>query len=558
MRKANWLINKISSALIKGAMLLTLTLTGQVMAFDSVNIKRMEQVIQSYVDDGSFMGSVLISKNDKNLLSKGYGQANLEQNLANTPHSMFRIASISKQFTAVAILLLEQDGKLSLEDHISKYLSDTPPLWKGVTIRHLLNHRSGIADYTRLPNHSLLKTRKLSVEQLIESFKSLSLDFNPGTKMRYSNSGYVLLGQIIEKISGTTYASFIKNRIFDPLGMKHSGYDSPADTANWSSGYGSSKSGPTKAGYVDMSTVYSAGALYSTTLDLSRWLDGLFNGKLLSQKALGQMVDEIDEGGYRFGFFVSNTHGHTRYQHGGSIDGYTSELIYFPHQKITVAVLSNLFGGAPSELAPLLGELASGQPVTLKSERSEIALTNEILQSYVGTYQMEARGINTNITLVDNQLYAQLPGMPTMELYAKSSSEFFLKKLDAQIEFPEVSANNTQHLLVKLRGRSISGRKINNEKHHKMVKVESEVLAEYAGIYQVRPGFNIVITAEPEKLIAQGTGQPKLTLYPKTKTQFFAKTTDVQVEFYRDDDAQISHFLISQGPNKAKVTRINN
>src|SRR5690242_13232765 len=239
---------------------------------------RMEQIIQSYVADHKFMGAVLVARDGKMLLDKGYGFANLEWQVPDTPTTKFRIGSITKQFTAASILLLEERGKLKIDDPVKKYMPDAPAAWDKVTIFHLLTHTSGIPSFTGFSDFPTRQLQDMTPQQLVDWFRDKPLEFEPGTKWNYSNSGYVLLGYLIEKISGQSYAGFVQQNIFTPLGMKDSGYDSnSAIIERRAAGYSPGKNGePENAGFVNMTIPLSAGALYSTTEDLLRWEQGLF------------------------------------------------------------------------------------------------------------------------------------------------------------------------------------------------------------------------------------------------------------------------------------------
>src|SRR3984957_17979708 len=260
------------------------------------NLPRMEQVVQSYVSDKQFMGSVLVARGETVVLDKGYGFANLEWNIPNTPTTKFRLGSITKQFTAASILLLEERGKLKTDDPVKKYMADAPAAWDKVTIYNLLTHTSGIANFTSFPDYASTETAPTTPEKLVARFRDKPLEFQPGEKWNYSNSGYVLLGYLIEKISGTPYAQFVQENIFAPLEMRDSGYDSSAAIIKHrASGYTPSDKGPVHAGYIDMSIPFSAGSLYSTTHDLLRWEQGLFGGKLLSAASLKKMTTPFKE-----------------------------------------------------------------------------------------------------------------------------------------------------------------------------------------------------------------------------------------------------------------------
>ena len=248
-----------------------------------------------------FMGSVLVAQDGKVLLDKGYGFANLEWDVPNTPTTKFRLGSITKQFTAASILLLEERGKLKVEDPVKKYMPNAPAAWDKITIFHLLTHTSGIPSFTGFSDYESHEAQAMTPGKLVEWFRDKPLEFEPGTKWNYSNSGYVLLGYLIEKISGQSYSDFVQQNIFTPLGMKDSGYDSnSAIIAHRAAGYAPGKSGPVNAGFVHMSIPFSAGALYSTTEDLLRWEQGLFGGKVLKPESLAKMTTPFKQD-YAFG-----------------------------------------------------------------------------------------------------------------------------------------------------------------------------------------------------------------------------------------------------------------
>jgi CubicO group peptidase (beta-lactamase class C family) len=257
-------------------------------------VARLDQVVQSYVSSKQFMGTVLVGR-DKIVFSKGYGFANLEWNIPNSPQTKFRLGSITKQFTATCILLLEERGKLNTGDPIKKYMPDAPAAWDKITFFHLLTHTSGIPSFTGFPNYRSLEPFPITPEKLVALFRDKPLEFQPGEKWNYSNSGYVLLGYLIEKISGEPYAKFVQENIFTPLGMKDSGYDSnKAIIPHRASGYTPGANGPENAGFINMTIPFSAGSLYSTTEDLWRWEQGLFGGKVLTQASLRKMTTHLE------------------------------------------------------------------------------------------------------------------------------------------------------------------------------------------------------------------------------------------------------------------------
>jgi CubicO group peptidase (beta-lactamase class C family) len=236
-------------------------------ALTSDDAARMQRSIGRLVSAGHFMGSVLVAEGGKVLIDRGYGSADLELNVADSPRTKYLLGSVTKQFTAAAILLLQQRGKLKITDHIKDYLIDAPAAWDQITIFNLLTHTSGIPNYSNFPEFDATRALPASPEQLVDRFRDKPLDFPSGTAWRYSNSGYTLLGYLIEKISGEPYGRFIQQNIFDPLGMHDSGYGSnSAIIARRARGYTPGPDGaPVNADYIDMSVPYAAGALYSTT-----------------------------------------------------------------------------------------------------------------------------------------------------------------------------------------------------------------------------------------------------------------------------------------------------
>jgi len=413
---------------------------------------RMEQVIQSYVKNRAFMGAVLVARGADIILDKGYGSANLEWDIANAPTTKFRLGSLTKQFTAASILLLEERGKLKVEDPITNYLPDAPPEWGRITIYNLLTHTSGIPNFTSLPEYNTLKTANTSVEKTVASFKGRPLDFGPGEKMSYSNSGYLVLGYVIEKLTGASYGKFVLDNLFTPLGMQDSGYDSnTAVIARRASGYSPSAAGLVNAGYIHMSIPHAAGALYSTTEDLLKWEQGLFGGKIVSAVSLEKMTKPF-KNDYAFGLTSRIDKGRRVIWHNGGIDGFNTSMAYYPETRTVVIVLSNVNGPAADTLGPQLGALVHGDPVKLPGERTEIGLPASTLAKYVGAYELAPTATMT-ITLEGDHLMAQLTGQGRNPIFPESETMFFLKVVDAQLEF----AADAGYLVLHQNGRDLRG-----------------------------------------------------------------------------------------------------
>jgi CubicO group peptidase (beta-lactamase class C family) len=302
------------------------------------------------------MGTVLVARGDKVLFSKGYGFANLEWRIPNDPATKFRIGSITKQFTAAAILLLEERGKLAIDEHVKTHLPDVPAAWNRITLRHLLTHTSGIPDFINAPGFAELQPFAATPEELVAHFRGEPLEFEPGSQYSYSNSGYILLSYLIEKISGENYERFIRENLFAPLGMNDSGYDSnSAVIPHRAAGYVYGAAGFENAAFFHMSIPQGAGGLYSTTEDLLKWTRGLFGGKVLKPESLAKMTTPF-LGNYALGLSIESVAKRKVIRHSGGIDGFDTEVAYYPSDQVTIVVLSNVEADAP-EAEALTDEL---------------------------------------------------------------------------------------------------------------------------------------------------------------------------------------------------------
>lgn len=516
-------------------------------------IERMDQIVQPLVESRQFMGSVLVARADQILFHKAFGSANLEWDIANTTTTKYRIGSITKQFTSASILLLEERGKLKLNDPVKKHFPEAPTAWDRVTIEHLLTHTSGIPNFTSFPEFQKLKQFQTSPVELIGLFKDKPLEFAPGEKMAYSNSGYLLLGYIIEKISGMSYADFVQANIFTPLGMRDSGYDSNASIiARRAAGYTRSGESMLNAEFVHMSMPHAAGGLYSTTEDLLRWQRQLYGGKLLSAASLKKMTTPF-KGDYALGLAV-HTGKRKTYSHGGGIEGFNTYLAYYPDTQVTVVALANLNGVAPAELGAKLGMIAHGEKVALTHERKEISVPRSVLERYVGTYALTPQ-LNVMVTLEGDQLLTQVSGQQRVPAFAESQTHFFLKVVDAQWEFVETD-NKVTHLILYQNGREIRAQRTSDTVAQKReITLPASELQKFVGTYQLRPGFDLVFKLEGEQLILHPTGQGTDRLYAETADTFFSKVVDATIRFHRNAQGEVTHLTLNQGQFKGDARR---
>lgn len=523
------------------------------------NLARMEQVVQSFVKDKQFMGAVLVARGNDVLLDKGYGFANLEWHIPDSPKTKFRLGSITKQFTAAAILLLEERGKLKVDDSVKKYMPDAPAAWDKITIFNLLTHTSGIPNFTSFPDYRKLEPFAATPEELVTRFRDKPLDFQPGEKWSYSNSGYVLLGYLIEKISGESYAQFVQDNIFKPLGMVESGYDSnSAIIEDRASGYAPGQNGiVVNAGYIDMTIPLSAGGLYSTTEDLLRWEQGLFGGKLLSAASLKKMTTPF-KNDYAFGLGVRSVNGHEEIAHGGGIEGFNTALAYYPDEKLTVVVLANVNGPA-QEIATDLHTIAEGGNVVLTSERKVVKMDPKTFDGYVGSYQL-APGFILKVSREGNRFMTQASGQGPVEIFPEGDHDFFANVVNAQITFVTNSQGQATELILHQGGEHRHAPRVEGTtgepKEHKQVQVNTKLWESYVGNYQLTPNFSIAITRERDHLFEQATSQPKFEIFPESDKDYFLKVVDAQITFVTDAQGRATELILHQGGADQHAKRV--
>lgn len=306
----------------------------------------IDKLMQTYHDYGQFNGAVLVAESGKIVFKKGYGLANIEWNIPNEPDTKFRIASITKQITAMAIMILQEEGKLHVDDSICKYVPDCPNAWKDITIHHLLTNTSGIPNFQNFPDNDQYERLPTTVEKTVERFKYSDLRFTPGSRFGYSSSGFVLLGYIIEQVSGKSYEAVINQYIFEPLQMNNSGYDHPGTILlKRVSGYSSEGSTTHNAIHFEMDTPHAAGALYSTVEDLFLYDQALYTTQLVCEGTIDAIFREHvkigEELGYGYGWFLGQLFNRKLVMHHGAISGFRAQVFRFPDEKAFIVSLCN-------------------------------------------------------------------------------------------------------------------------------------------------------------------------------------------------------------------------
>lgn len=381
----------------------------------------MEDYMNAEFSVNDFNGSVLVVQKGKTILQKSYGMADREWSVPNTNQSKYRIGSVTKQFAAAAILRLYEDGKLQLDDKLSKYLPDYP---KGdsVTIHMLLNHTSGIKNYTDIAEFWPKSILPLSHDSMIALFKNKPYDFSPGTKWNYSNSGYYLLGVIVEKVSGKKFSTYLQDEVINKAGLKNTSMDRlDSVLAYRAKGYDKLINGRYRqAMLISMEGPFSAGAMFSTPEDLVIWTKALHENKVLSAATTTKMMTPY-MGNYGYGLLIDSLKTHKRVWHNGGIPGFTSYLAYYPAEDISVVTISNN-GGNTDRAGVALAYIALGLPVSKPYIPKEVKIEPAIFDRYVGNY-MATNPIE--IVKKDNKLYRRVKSGPDIELKPESNTRFF-------------------------------------------------------------------------------------------------------------------------------------
>ena len=425
-------------------------------------VAKADEYMNASVKIDNFTGAVLVARDGQPIFSKAYGMANYELDVPNKPQTVFRIGSITKQFTAMAIMMLHERGKLSVSDSICKHLKDCPETWKPITIRNLLTHTSGIINYGALPEFRTPGIIYNSEDSIIALFKNKPLEFTQGEKFSYSNSGYLLLGKIVEQASGKDYDEFLEENIFLPIGMKNTGEDgSIRIIKNRASGY--QRQGNVIRNYPYAWVGWSAGSIFSTTEDLLLWEQALYTEKLVKRKSLDEMFtpfkDFLPGTSYAYGWIVGKQFDRQMMTHSGHGFGFAAYTLRFPADKVTVIVLSNDITAPSASVGNALAAIAFNAAYKSPNERKTISVEAQSIQKYVGQYQISPDTFIT-ITTANKRMIGQFTGVGNFELYPKSETNFFFRHIDGEVTFIKDAEGKVTGLTMHSGGRDITAQKI--------------------------------------------------------------------------------------------------
>lgn len=499
--------------------------------------------------------AVIVVKDGRTVYRGARGMADLEMGVPLQPDMVFRLGSITKQFTAVAILMLAEEGKLSLQDPIEKHLPGYPTQGHVITIEHLLTHTSGLQSYTDMPGWMASKILSpMSVEELVDGFKKEPMQFAPGTRWAYNNSAYVLLGAIVEKASGQTYEAFVRERIFAPLGMTASLYDrTERIVPKRARGYSRQGEELRNAAYLSMTQPYSAGSLASTVDDLAKWDAALYTERLVKTSSLEKawtpyVLASGKATGYGYGWGVAKLRGRRAISHGGGIFGFSTYAVRLPEEKVFVAVLCNSDAPAapPEFLGKKIAAIAVGDPFP---EPVSVSVEPEILARYAGVYRVDEKSTRT-VLVEGGKLYTQRSGGERVEARPSSPTDFFYERSLARFRFVLDASGRPTEMLFYPDGDGEperAPRAGDAPPERPVAKVDPAIFDAYVGEYELQPGFVLSVTREGGRLMTQATGQPKVEIFPSSETEFFLKVVDAQITFVRGPGGAVDQLVLHQG-----------
>jgi CubicO group peptidase (beta-lactamase class C family) len=560
--------------------LLLLMTVSVVVAQD--NVKQIDTILKTYYDYGQFNGTVLVAEKGKVIYQKGFGMANMEWSIPNQPDTKFRIGSVTKQFTATLILQLVEQGKVKLDGKLSDYLpyyrKDTG---EKVTVHQLLNHTSGIPSYTNAEFFKETSRDPYKPEDFVKKFASGNLEFEPGSKFAYNNSGYFLLGAIIEQVTGKSYEAVLNERIFAPLGMTNTGYDNAAPIIKKrADGYEKTPDGFVNAAYLDMSLPYAAGSMYSTVEDLLKWDQALYGDKILSAESKTKMFTPgLSNYGYGFGIedrAIGKSDKKIKYiQHGGGINGFNCLFTRLVDKQQTVIVLDNVSLGqyhdkiTDSIVSILNGEtfdppkksigeqfyktaMASGVEVAI-AEYRKLKAANSSLYDF-SENEMNALGYRFlgNKRVKDSIAIFKL----NTEMFPQSGNTYDSLGEAYLVDGQKELALENYKKAVALDPTNTNAVAIINRLEGKETKVDPASYDAYVGEYELTPSFILTVFKEGDKLITQATGQGKIPLEPAGEGKFVVTELKASITFEKDADGKVNGLTLVQNGRTMKAKKI--
>ena len=419
---------------------------------------RADAYLRAQAEAGFFSGAVLIARGGVPVFAKGYGYANAEWEIPNSTDTRFRIASITKTFTAAMVLLLHETQRLDVGASVCTYLDPCPDAWRPVTVHHLLTHTAGVPNYTDVPDFLDRARTPRPPAEILALVRDRPLEFAPGSRYRYSNSGYLMLGLILERAGGAPYDRLLDSLILGPLGLRDTGFDRPAPVLpRRASGYRPDGLALAPADHLEMSWVYAAGGMYSTVGDLLKWEQALSRGDLLPRRVVDRMW-AAGVGPYGYGWQVLAPSAQTLQRplvlHAGGLNGFATDLLRYPGEDLTVVILANLGTVPLPRISRDLSAIALGEAYTPPVVRRPMVVDPAIYDTYAGVYQLTPQ-VSVSVAREGDRLIVQATGQPRDVAIPESETRFFSRLVDGQITFAKDAGGRVTQLVIHQGGKDL-------------------------------------------------------------------------------------------------------
>lgn len=555
-----------------------------VPAFAQVPTGQLDDLLGQYHDVGQLNGVVLVGQGDDVAYARSFGDANMEWGIPNAPDTRFRIGSVTKQFTAALVLKLAEEGRLDLHAPITAYLPDYPATTGGrITAHQLLSHTAGVPSYTGFPEFiDEISRNPYAPTAFVELFSGRDLDFEPGEGWAYSNSGYFLLGVLVEELTAMPYDRALRQYLLDPLGLSDTGYDHAGEVIERrAAGYERSPDGYSNAPYLDTTVPYAAGSMYASARDLHLWTRALHTGRVFAHDSTLALMTTPVEAGYAYGLAVRPlaVDGDTvlAVGHSGGINGFRTMLDYVPEDEYTVAVLDNTSQDADAVADAVLRTLYG-----LPTEPPKPSIADELARVIEadGVEAAEARYRDLRANQPESFAFGEneLNGLGYVYL-RRGDVDTALRVFQLNVEaFPEASnpydslgeahlaAGDTAQAVanyersIEINPGNAHGRRVLEslgvEVEDERIELPESVLDEYVGRYEIQPGFVLAVTREGTQLYTQATGQPRIEVYPSERDRFYLTVVNAQLTFNRSGAGEVESVTLHQGGRDVPAPRI--
>lgn len=541
-------------------------LLGSFVLCAQVRAASLEENVTTYLKEhtqGESSGiAVLLARDGKILFQHGFGTADLEHKVPVSAATKFRIGSVTKQFTAAAMLKLAEENKLNLTDPLAKYFPKIPHAQE-IQLHQLLTHVSGIHSYTDNPGFLQAVTKRIEPAELIHSLEDDPPDFEPGKGFHYNNSAYFLAGEIVAQVAGKSFGAYLEEVFFQPLGMKHTGiYENAAPPSECAKGYSFNDGKLEPALEWDMSWAGGAGALYSTVEDLFLWSEALHGGKVLRPESYQaqitpvQLPEGVDGMHYGYGLVIAELAGLPTIGHGGGLNGWSSDLLCVPAQRTVAVVLTNALPPKPDVAAAILNqkmvkELLADEIKKIPAPVIDTSVDPKTYAPLVGRYDYKTAVLT--VTVEKDRIFAQLTGQEKFEIFPKATREFFWKVTDAKVKFLTnekggiTAAEHTQG------GTTFKAPRLADTPEITLTNAEMDAVL---GEYEYSPKMILTVTRKETQLFAKMTSQPEAPIFAKSATEYAWRIVPASVEFIKNSEGKVTKAIHHQGGQTIEAPKI--